>query len=435
MISRGIIMDTELKFLLDITKDAEAIVSEHFSVSAKGGESDLVTDLDIKIENFLIEKIRASYPDFDIVSEENNFQNAVTENCFVIDPIDGTINFANHLPLWVIQIACKKNGKTVASVIDFPKLKLLFYADSSGAYLNGNTISVHQVDISHTLYAIDGNNNLPAMQRMRKYSSGRRNFGGVGISMAFVAAGYLHGAVYRSDKPWDYEPGLFLVQMAGGATESVSGFHAAAMNKEFLKILKSETAKIVNSPNIFVLHSLNGDTVQTWGSDLRTYFSEKDVDVFMPNFPIRENSSYEKFDEILSTYLERGTLNTNSIVVCHSIANPYFIRFAREHKFLPKYMFAVAPGSIYRYPVTRSDYIVKVKAQAYLKPQDFEYGKKIKMTCLYSEEDDKNLEKFERFIADFGATPVFIKGYNHFDGYHKIYKIPELYEMIESIIR
>ena len=115
-------MNTELKFLIDVTRAAEKLVSEHFSVSAKGGESDLVTDLDIKIENFLIEKIRAEYPSFDIVSEENNFQNTVTNNCFIIDPIDGTINFANNLPLWAIQIACKKGGKTVASVIDLPRL-------------------------------------------------------------------------------------------------------------------------------------------------------------------------------------------------------------------------------------------------------------------------------------------------------------------------
>ena len=77
----------------------------------------LVTDLDWEIEQFLIGKIRESYPDFDIVSEEYNTNNEVTDNCFIIDPIDGTINFANKLPLWGIQIACIKDGKRVASVI------------------------------------------------------------------------------------------------------------------------------------------------------------------------------------------------------------------------------------------------------------------------------------------------------------------------------
>ena len=254
-------MTKELKFLIDIVKEAEKISNESFKVKTKGGESDLVTNLDVKIEEYLISRIKSEYPTFDIVSEEENFSKKPTDNCFIIDPIDGTINFANNLPLWAIQVACRKGGKTVACVIDMPRINEFYYADESGAYLNDKKISVHQVPIKNALYAIDGNNNLPAMLRMRNYSSNRRNFGGVCVSMAFLAAGRIHGAVFRSDKPWDYEPGLFLVKMAGGKTESVPGFHAAAMNDEFLEILKLETAKKIERPNVFVLHSLNGDTL------------------------------------------------------------------------------------------------------------------------------------------------------------------------------
>ena len=75
-------------------------------------------------------------------------------------------------------------------------------------------------------------------KRMRKYSSNRRNFGGVCVSMAFVASGRMHGAVFRCDKPWDYEPGLFICKMAGAKVKSIDGFHAAAMNQEFLDILE-----------------------------------------------------------------------------------------------------------------------------------------------------------------------------------------------------
>ena len=136
----------------------------------------------------------------------------------------------------------------------------IFYADETGAYLNGDRISINEVPIKNTLYSIDGNNNLPCMQRMRKYSSNRRNFGGVCVSMAYVACGRIHGAVYRSDKPWDYEPGLFICKMAGAKIKSINGFHAAAMNQEFLDILEKETAKKQGLSNIVVLHSLNGDT-------------------------------------------------------------------------------------------------------------------------------------------------------------------------------
>ena len=284
-------MTKELEFLIDIVKKAEKISHEAFTVKTKGGENDLVTNLDVKIEEFLISEIKRSYPDFDIVSEEKNCNKTVTDNCFIIDPIDGTINFANNLPLWAIQIACIKNGERVASVIDMPRVNEFYYADESGAYLNGEQISVKQVPIKNTLYAIDGNNNLAAMTRMRKYSSNRRNFGGVCVSMAFTASGRIHGAVFRSDKPWDYEPGLFLIKMAGGKILDIPGFHAGAMNQEFLDILKLETAKIIDKPNIFVLHSLNGDTLKTWGQDVKDYATGKELGSAWFHIPEQRNNS------------------------------------------------------------------------------------------------------------------------------------------------
>ncbi len=265
-------MISELKFMIDIVEKAACFLDEKVEVRTKGGETDLVTNLDVKIEKFLINEIKKTYPTFDIVSEEENSQKQVTKNCFIIDPIDGTINFANNLPLFAIQMACVKNGKTVASVLNFPKINELYYADKDGAFLNGEQISVKVVPIKNTLYAIDGTNRLPAIVRMRKHSVSMRNFGGVCVSMAFVASGRIHGAVFRSDKVWDYEPGIFLAKMAGAATLSISGFHCAAMNEEFLNILKLETAKKVNKPKVFVLHSLNADTLETWGGRHKKLF-------------------------------------------------------------------------------------------------------------------------------------------------------------------
>ena len=396
----------------------------------------MVTNLDLEIEKYLIKKIKKQYPDFDIVSEEFNTGAKITDNCFIIDPIDGTINFANNLPLWGIQIACVKNRKTIASVISLPRINEFYYADETGAYLNNEKIQVNEVPIKNALYAIDGNNNLPCMQRMRKYSSNRRNFGGVCVSMAFVASGRIHGAVFRSDKPWDYEPGLFLCKMAGAKVKSTNGFHAAAMNEEFLNILELETSKKQNVSNIFVLHSLNGDTLKMWGQDVKEIFGAKEIDVILPEFPIRAESTYEKFKEILKFYVDNKRLNDNSIVIAHSIANAYFIRFCMEMNIKPKAYIAVAPGAIYEYPSVRNDYIVEVKKQAYLKENSFEYIKNLNTDkyCLYSDEDDKNLEKFTRFISDTGAKGIYLKYYNHFDGYHRIYKIPELNEIINNIL-
>ena len=431
-----ILMKREIEFIKEIVLKANEITNHSFEVMSKGAEYDLVTNLDLEIERFLINEIKREYPNFDIVSEEYNTNGKVTENCFIIDPIDGTINFANNLPLWAIQVACVKNGKTIASVISMPRINEFYWADETGAYLNDRKISVNEVPIKNALYAIDGSNNLPAMQRMRKYSSNRRNFGGVCVSMSFVASGRIHGAVFRSDKPWDYEPGLYLCKMAGACIKSIDGFHGAAMNQELLDILELETAKKKDVSNIFVLHSLNGDTLEMWGKDVKEYFGNKEIDVILPEFPIRADSKYEKFKEILKFYLDNGKLNHNSIVVAHSIGNAYFIRFCEEVGYIPKAYVAVAPGAVYDYPSNRTDYIVEVKKQAYVKKDALKFIRD--MECdkylFYSDEDDNNKEKFTRFIEDTKSKGIYLKYYNHFDGYHKIHKIPELVELLNKLI-
>ena len=161
--------------------------------------------------------------------------------------------------------------------------------------------------------------------------------------------------------------------------------------------------------NIFILHSLNGDTLSMWGKDIKDEFSQKGFNVTMPEFPIRADSKYEKFETILEKYIENGDLNSNSIV---------------------------APGAVYEYPSSRTDYIVEVKKQAYVKKKSLDYMKNIECEkyCLYSDEDDKNIEKFTRFIDDTNSKGIYLKNYNHFDGYHDIYKVPELNELINSLL-
>ena len=110
-------MNKDTRFLIDLVKNANKLITDEFEVKAKGNDGDLVTNFDLEIENYMIEQIKENYPDFTIVSEEYNSDNNLTENCFTIDPIDGTINFANRLPLWGIQVACIRNGKTLKNFL------------------------------------------------------------------------------------------------------------------------------------------------------------------------------------------------------------------------------------------------------------------------------------------------------------------------------
>ena len=188
--------------------------------------------------------------------------------------------------------------------------------------------------------------------------------------------------------------------------------------------------------NIFVLHSLNGDTLRMWGKDVKETFVEKGIEVIMPEFPVRAASKYEKFRDILDSYYENGILNGKSIVIAHSIGNAYFIRYCEEKKFIPKSYIAVAPGAVYEYSSNRTDYIIEVKKQSYVKKQALDYMKQVTCNkyCLYSDEDDKNEEKFTRFVEDTNSKGMYLKDYNHFDGYHNIYKIPELISLINELL-
>lgn len=148
-------MTKELKFLIDIVKEASKIITDEFEVKAKDDKGDLVTNFDYEVEQFIINKIKKEYPTFTIISEEFNTNEELTDNCFTIDPIDGTINFANKLPLWGIQVACIKDGKTCAAVIYLPKINEFYYADENGAFMNDKRISVNNMKPDRGLYSVE----------------------------------------------------------------------------------------------------------------------------------------------------------------------------------------------------------------------------------------------------------------------------------------
>ena len=234
-------MSEETIFLIRIVKEAENITRHSYEVHQKDDKGDLVTSLDLEVEKFLIDQINQYYPDYTIVSEEFNADGTVHDDCFIIDPIDGTINFANGLPLWGIQIACRKAGKTIASVIDLPDLQELYHADETGAYLNGQKIRIQEVPVINAVYSVMGRNAISGMGNMTGHTRNYRNFGAACAAFAFMAVGRIHGVSFTVDTPWDYEPGTFLCKMAGAETKNINGFHAAAMTRELLDILEKET--------------------------------------------------------------------------------------------------------------------------------------------------------------------------------------------------
>ena len=229
------------KYLCGLIQQAAKITNKSFHVYNKDDFGDLVTDIDREVENFLIEKLTDKFPEYDIVSEEFNPDKELSTNCFVIDPIDGTVNFAAGLPLWGMQIAAIENSEVVASVIYLPKFNELYYADQNGAFLNGERLEITPVRFNHKqLYSITGNTFPIALQKGKNINSRHfRCINSGSTTFAWVAAGRLDGYCLCDDKKWDYMPGLYLVKMAGGCVKDEPGKHIAAVNQEMIEFYDS----------------------------------------------------------------------------------------------------------------------------------------------------------------------------------------------------
>ena len=245
-------MSEDLKFLIDVVKGASLLITDEFEINAKGNNGDLVTNFDFEIEKYIIDKIKQNYPDFSVVSEEYNREKELTDNCFTVDPIDGTINFAHNIPLWGIQVACIRDKKTCAAVIYIPKMNELFYADENGAYLNDEPIKVNSFDSKKGLYSVEGPNRLSGQVKMKQINPHCRDFFCAAINYAWVACGRLSATIFRKDSLWDYVPGQYIVEKAGGVIYNDNGAHIAANNNEFLQVIK-DTASLNNDEKVIVV--------------------------------------------------------------------------------------------------------------------------------------------------------------------------------------
>ncbi len=250
-------MTEELKFLIDLVKESSKLIDNNLDIQAKGEFGDIVTNFDLEIEKFMLKKIKEKYPNFIVISEEYNPTVELSDNCFTIDPIDGTINFANGIPLWGIQVSCIKNGKTCAAVIYMPKLDELYYADENGAFLNGEPIKVNDKNINDGLYSIEGIKGarqpkcIIGHYKMNKINRKYRELHCAAADFAWVACGRLIATNFMGNNYWDYIPGEYIVEKAGGSIHNEENAHIAANSKEVLEEFLAKT-KINSNEEIVI---------------------------------------------------------------------------------------------------------------------------------------------------------------------------------------
>ena len=234
-------MSEDLKFLIDVVRNASFLINDELKVKAKDDKGDVVTNFDYAIENYIIGRINNEYPEFSIISEEYNNKNELTENCFTIDPIDGTINFANGIPLWGIQVACIKNYKTCAAVIYLPQLDEFYYADENGAFMNDKPISVNKTGINKGIYTIEGPEKFNIINKIFPINKNVRFFWCSAVNYTWIASGKISAACYIGENLWDYVPGQYIVEKAGGVIYNSKRTHIAVNNEAFLNLLKDNS--------------------------------------------------------------------------------------------------------------------------------------------------------------------------------------------------
>lgn len=241
-----------LPFILKTIKKAGDFVLKksktHYKVEEKA-KNDLVTNVDKMSEELIIKEIKRLFPAHAILSEEDNFKNGIPKNIqnakyiWIIDPIDGTLNFTKDLPFYAISIALfeksKQNkssnfeyleGEIISGAVYIPKLDELFYAaKGKGAYLNGkrihvsNTKTVEKSVLATGFHLKGALQNIPYFEKIVTKCRAVRRFGASAIDLVYTACGRFDGYWEFNIKAWDIAAGVLIVEEAGGKVSDING--------------------------------------------------------------------------------------------------------------------------------------------------------------------------------------------------------------------
>ncbi len=221
---------------LAVVEESGAIINAnhaHPHTIRHKGRIDLVTETDIAVEAFLKERLATLAPQAGFLAEESAEDLSLPDTCWIIDPVDGTTNFAHGLPLTVTSVAYRLNGEIVLGIVNAPLLRECFIAEKGkGAWRNGERISVSSVTACENALIATG---FPyeiasrvdeILERMRPVLSschGVRRCGAAALDLAWTACGRFDAFYEDELKPWDMAAGALLVTEAGGSISNLDG--------------------------------------------------------------------------------------------------------------------------------------------------------------------------------------------------------------------
>lgn len=206
---------------------------EQLQVSIKG-PADFVSTADLKADRTLRAELSRARPTYGMVTEESEPTQGDGRHRWIVDPLDGTMNFLHGIPHFAISIGLERDGEIIAGVVYEPTRDELYWAEKGvGAYLNDRRLRVSarrqlsEAVIAYGLKPSDRENphHAAISAAIGANAAGVRRFGAAALDLAYVAAGRLDGFWEFGLSPWDIAAGMLLVREAGGYVSDLSGGH------------------------------------------------------------------------------------------------------------------------------------------------------------------------------------------------------------------
>lgn len=219
----------ELPFVRDLTQEVGDLLRRGFGqvrqVQTKTSHVDLLTEYDLRSEELILKRISDHDPGAAVLAEESGLHGD-GERVWMVDPIDGTTNFAHGLPIFCVSIALVESGEPTVGAVYAPLLDELFTAArGQGAFLNGDPLEVSGIATVEQSLVVTGfpygietrrDNNIAYFQTFSVRAQAVRRLGSAALDLCYVAAGRLDGYWEIETMPWDCSAGALLVQEAGG---------------------------------------------------------------------------------------------------------------------------------------------------------------------------------------------------------------------------
>jgi myo-inositol-1(or 4)-monophosphatase len=197
------------------------------------GAVDLVTEMDRRSEELLVTRLMAAFPGTSVLAEEGSGGSRGGRGLWIIDPLDGTTNYAHGFPVFAVSVGFERDGRIeLGLVLDVPRGELYSAVRGGGAYRNGERLSVSTRDrVDSSLLATGFPYDIRTSDRtnLRQFASlalkarGVRRAGAAALDLAWVAAGSLDGFWEEKLHPWDVAAGVLLVEEAGGRLSGYFG--------------------------------------------------------------------------------------------------------------------------------------------------------------------------------------------------------------------